>query len=175
MSDQESDAEPHGFHAMEAEILLAAGRARNLKAQALLHDEGRGTASLYVVVTGQFEVVRNIAGSTRSLATIGPGQVLALMAAFDEGPCPLAIRALAESTVIEIERKALLAFFEDEREPASTIAFKLAIMTIRQLRNATRDLAAALHAALVTPSRHGRVDSAQVACIHVANYVWSLS
>jgi CRP-like cAMP-binding protein len=138
-------------------------------------DEGSDPDSFFVIVAGEMEVSRTIAGRCCVLGIAGPGHMLAFMAAIDGGLCPLAIRALTESTLVEIDRTTLLALLASDQEPHLAIARKLALLAIRRLRSATDDLARALHFALATPGRGGRIDPRQMARIQMANHLWALA
>jgi CRP-like cAMP-binding protein len=175
LSESEPEAESTGFLLVEAERLLASGQLRSLPPESLLHESGQGTRALYIVVAGQLEVSRAIAGQARALAQVGPGQVLALMAAFDQGPCPISIRARTESKVIAIDHEALRSLVAGEDGHANDVVHKLTLLAIRRLRDATHELANALHFAVASPGRHGRIDPVRVARIQVANHVWVLS
>jgi CRP-like cAMP-binding protein len=175
LNEGDPEAEHAGFKPAEAERLLASGQLRSLPAEFRLHEGGQGTKALYIVVAGQLEISRTIAGRARVLAHVGPGQMLALMAAFDQGPCPIAVHACTECKVIALDREALSAHLAGEDRLVDEVARKLTLLAIRRLRDATHELADALHFAVASPERHGRIDPVQVARIQVANHVWVLS
>jgi len=176
LSESEPDAESYGFRESEARALLDAGSLHTIAAESLLWTEGRGVDSCVLVVAGEFEISRTLAGKPCRLGTAGPGHLLALMAVLDACPCPIVIRATTASSVVEINRNALVAMLDPSGPtPGFDVTYKLALFAIRRLRNATCDLAHALHVAVAAPGRAGRIDPLQVARIQAANHVWMLA
>ena len=103
---------------------------------------------------------------------MGPGTVLALMAALDGEPCPLSMHTLGDATVVEITRGRLLALLDPEVAAHSNLVHDLALVAIRQLRGATDELAHTLFQVLRSSPRAGRIDPAGLARIQAGNHAW---
>jgi CRP-like cAMP-binding protein len=173
LSDPECAATTDGLLALEATILLQAGRMRTMPALSPLCQEGQVTDLCFVVTAGKVEIAKMIAGKKRPLSTSGPGSVLALMAVLDGAPCSVSMQTLADVTVVEITRKSLLALLDVERNPDPAVAHRLALLGIRHLRGATDDLARALCRALGSQDQAGHFAPLELARIQARTNAWA--
>jgi CRP-like cAMP-binding protein len=157
---------------VEATALLHVGRARAVPAHTLLCQEGQITERLFVVTAGQVEIAKDFAGKIRALTTLGPGSILALMAALDGEPCAVSMRTLSDATVVEITRGSLLALLNPDQAEGASLAHELTLVAIQRLRGATDELAHTLFQALRSSPRAGRIDAASLARIQASNHAW---
>jgi len=199
MSEPSTGDMPAWLQGPEGHALLDAGQPRFLPALSTLCEEGQTLDRVFLVTSGAFEIAKYIGGQQHSLSTCGPGTLLALMPALDGEPCAVSISAREDATVVEIKRESLLALIDldgnPERvpipsrdaslpaEPAGSardqssgsspaIGTRLSLLAIRRLRNATNELAQALHCALRSPEQNGRVDAMRLARIQARGYAW---
>jgi len=172
MNTPTGDAVRGGFRSPETRALLDAGRVRSVPADSNLCEEGRGTECFFLVTSGEFEIVKCIAGKSCVVSTFGPGSLLALMPALDGAPCAVSMRAAGDATVVEITRDCLLAMIVDDGKPAAKVANRLSLLAIRRLRGATAALSQALHSALTSPEKRGRIDPMRLARIQAGSYAW---
>jgi CRP-like cAMP-binding protein len=172
LSDPESASTPAVLCGLEADTLLQAGQARAVPAHTLLCQEGRTTDRFFVVTAGLVEIAKDFGGKPRALSTLGPGSILALMAALDGGPCAVSMRTLSDATVVEITRCSLLALFDPEQATVSSLAHDLTLVAIRRLRGATDALAHTLFQALQSSPRAGRIDAGSLARIQASDHAW---
>lgn len=173
MSDSPTEKAPLIFIGSEMAELLRAGQERALSASSLLYDEGQLANHCYVVTEGTIELAQTIDGRYHALSQHGPGSILALMAALDGGPARVSMRATERVKLVEITREALCAIFGDEPRYAA-LADQLTITAIRRLRNATDELAQAIHRSLTATRRPGHMDVVDLAKIHAGNHAWKL-
>jgi CRP/FNR family transcriptional regulator, cyclic AMP receptor protein len=172
LSDPESEAQPVRLPVIEADALLQAGRARTLPAQAVLCNEGESTDRFFIVTSGEVEIAKSIAGKSFALSTTGPGSVLALMPALDGGPCAVSLRALRDTTVVEVTRSSLFSLIDPDQASASNLVYDLALVAIRRLRTATDELSQTLFQSLRSSPRAGRIDPPRMARIQADNHAW---
>ena len=172
MSEPGADSGPTGLRRPEAEALLQAGQARVMPAQSLLCEEGKITDRFFFVAAGTVEISKSIAGTRRTLATSGTGSVLALMAALDGAPSAVSMRTQSDATVVEITRSRLLAMLDSEEPTDANLVHALTLVAICRLRSATDELAQALHHALRSSLRAGRMDPCSLARIQAGNHAW---
>jgi CRP-like cAMP-binding protein len=172
MTEPGSSDVPEWFQGPDADRLLGSGKNRFLPAQSTLCAEGEILDRFFLVVSGEFEIAKHIAGRHCALSICGPGTVLALMPALDGEPCAVSIRAYVDASVVEIKREALLGLLEQPPEAIPEIANRLSLLAIRRLRSATDELAQALHCAIRSPGQRGRVDAGKLALIQAHGYAW---
>lgn len=101
--------------------------------------EGEQSTEVYIVLSGQVEVVTELTEDTTSLIILGAGQSFGEMALLDAGPRSATIRCIsAEATLLTFSRDELLAFWDKEcrvgyrmiLNVARDLAFKLRIRNL---------------------------------------------
>ncbi|MCL5998746.1 MAG: cyclic nucleotide-binding domain-containing protein [Chloroflexi bacterium] len=70
----------------------------------LLIEEGAMGDSLYIVLSGEFEVTKHSAQEEVVLATLGVGEVVGEMALLEQTPRSASVRALQESSVLKVSQ-----------------------------------------------------------------------
>ena len=138
MNDQPHDSEKIAKPLPGAYALLKSGTPVSIPAEAVLCQEGRTTSNCYFLTQGQIGIEKVIHGKPRKLAMLGPGAMVALMAALDGAPASITAKALLDSTVIEIAPKGLEGLLASEEKEALSASTLLAVHGIRCLRDATQ-------------------------------------
>jgi uncharacterized membrane protein len=99
------------FHGMDAAALHRITlrlKERRLETGELLFSEGETGTALYVVATGEIEVLVGRGGREVTLARLGPRSHLGEMALLDDTPRSTSARAAAASTLLEVPREVFL-------------------------------------------------------------------
>jgi CRP-like cAMP-binding protein len=174
MSKSDAEADLAGIAGSELAHLLRASQLRVLPASTLLCGEGQPASLCHVVAEGTVEVTRTLPGGQHVISTHGPGSILALLAAFDGGPCRVSMRAVEEVKVLAIDREGLLAIFGVEDNGQAALADRLTVAAIRRLRRAIDELAQVIHRSLTAPVRPGRLEVPDLALIHAGNHAWKV-
>ena len=109
----ESLADVWLFSGMEKEQLqqLAAFTfTKTFKAGDVIAEEGRTGNALYVILTGQVEVLKGYRTETPlRLAALNPGEFFGEMALLEESPRSATVRATQETTCVGVDRWLFLA------------------------------------------------------------------
>ena len=112
-----SDLAPESIERLEAFTFR-----KSFKPGELIFEEGRTGNGLYVVVSGEVEVIKGLQGGRpQTLAKLGPGEPFGEMALLGEWPRSASVRAIDAVECAGMDRWVFLAHLE--REPA--IAVKL--------------------------------------------------
>jgi HEAT repeat protein len=98
----------------------------------ILCHEGEEGKSLFVIVSGEVEVVKGTKAERRTLALRGPGEVIGEMAIIESAPRMATLRARGEVRLLVIEGEAFKAILHDRPEVASALLISLG----RRLRQA---------------------------------------
>ncbi|MBI2389224.1 MAG: cyclic nucleotide-binding domain-containing protein [Deltaproteobacteria bacterium] len=92
----------------DCDAMLSLIKARRGAAGDVLFAEGDATTSLLVIAEGHLAVrVRGSDGAPVDVASLGPGEVVGEMAAFDPSPRSATVVARAPTLVVELTREAL--------------------------------------------------------------------
>ncbi len=169
---KESEGEAEGLRNPEAQAWLRIGQSRSVPAMSWLCEEGRITTSFFVLYAGEVEVAKSVGGEQQLLSTLGPGSTLALLPALDGMPCAVSMRALTDAEVVEIGGASFRALMAAEDAAGSQLGFDLACLAVRRLRSATVELGKALHQAVASPDRAGRIDRSRLMQIQAGNHAW---
>ncbi|MEX2426476.1 MAG: ATP-binding protein [Thermomicrobiaceae bacterium] len=84
--------------------LIIAGSQRVEEPGTTIIQEGARGESLFVILSGEVEVLRDAGDSETTLARFGPGAFVGEMALVDEGPRTASVRTIEQSNVLEITR-----------------------------------------------------------------------
>ncbi len=99
--------------------------------------EGQTGNGLYVVTSGQVEVVKGVAGNTKRLAILATGDFFGEMSLLDEWPRSATVRALEETTCLGIDRWLFLGQLRKDPQLAMVMLQAMA----RRLRETDARLA----------------------------------
>jgi CRP-like cAMP-binding protein len=174
LTNQTHAGEATGGPVPGAYALLKSGPPVSVPAEAVLCQEGRPTSNCYFLTQGQIGIEKVIHGKPRKLAMLGPGAMVALMAALDGAPASITAKALLDSTVIEIAPKGLTGLLASEEKEALSASTLLAVHGIRCLREVTQNLASILCESMSQPNASGHLDLLSAARIQANTHGWQL-
>ena len=83
--------------------------------------QGATGGSMYVILQGQVEVVREVAGQEIRMAVLGEGEFVGEMEIFEDRVCVATVRALGEVRAITVDKRNLLRQITED----PTLAFHL--------------------------------------------------
>ncbi|MCS6915951.1 MAG: cyclic nucleotide-binding domain-containing protein [Myxococcales bacterium] len=126
----------------DLEILVSVAPPMLYPDGALLCVEGRPASSCFLLVRGAVEVLKNMGGIHRVLATLSPGAFVGQMALVDHTPRSASVRAVGEAVVLTLERADFDKLLQARSPLALRFQQEIAIAGVRQLRLATARLAA---------------------------------
>jgi signal transduction histidine kinase len=95
-----------GLALFDLERLVELSDTLELRAGATLMREGEPGDSMYLVITGELEIVKDHGERESALAVRGPGEVVGEMALLEDAPRSATVRALADSHLVVIGRQA---------------------------------------------------------------------
>ena len=102
----------------------------NLSAGETLFNAGEPGESLYVVRSGEVELfIKDTAGQRIPLAMVGAGEVFGELALLDRSPRTATAIAMADSTLLELDRDDLLLLFQGSPTAALRLLAALGRMT----------------------------------------------
>ena len=113
------------------DALRAAGRERSYPAGSMVAEAGTPIDRFIYVEQGEIEVVDPLTGGRYVPSTLGPTQFVGEVAFLSGGNFNLSMRACADTRVIEVERKAMLALMANIPEMSDII---LTVYTARRRR-----------------------------------------
>jgi signal transduction histidine kinase len=90
------------------ELLCAQAEPMTLAAGETLIEEGTTGDSMFVVLTGELDVVKQSGDGELPLARVGPGAIQGEMAAIEERPRTASVRAVGDVEVLRVSRDALI-------------------------------------------------------------------
>ena len=95
-----------GLGQSDLDMLEQRSRTIELQVGDVLMREGTPGGSLYVILEGEFEIVKRSASQEVLLAVRGPGEVIGEMSLLDQTPRTATVRSLAASRLLEIDQEA---------------------------------------------------------------------
>jgi CRP-like cAMP-binding protein len=129
----------------ELEYVADLGRPRKFRAGDTIFDEGELGDSLYVVESGEVEVMRRDAtGAAKVIAVLGPREFFGEMSLIDKEYRSATVRAKTDCEVLHITAENLTAFRKQFRDGFTFIIINIARMLSTRLREANTRLTARL-------------------------------
>ncbi len=107
------------------------GEPVELAAGEQLAGEGEPGDAMFVIVSGELQVVKRSRTSEVPIAALGPGEIVGEMAIFEAQPRNATVRAVTETRVIRIAREEILAILQTR--PSVTLSMLRTMMG--RLRN----------------------------------------
>jgi CRP-like cAMP-binding protein len=104
----------------EIHLVAAIAEVESYGADDLMFGEGEPGDRLCLIVSGEVEVVKDLAGDARVLSTLCEGSSLGEMALFDDQPRSASARCVANCTVLSISKPAITELIH--RHPAIAVA-----------------------------------------------------
>jgi signal transduction histidine kinase len=102
------------------------GEPMELRGGEVLAGEGEPGDALYVIVSGELQVVKRSHASDVPIALLGPGEIVGEMAIFEAQPRMASVRAVSPTRVIRIERDAILELLRTR--PSATLSMLRTVM-----------------------------------------------
>jgi CRP/FNR family cyclic AMP-dependent transcriptional regulator len=116
--------------------------AATAKAGEFIFREGDLTSDLYILEEGRVELIRQDGGSSRVVATLGPGELFGELALLEDQPRDLTARAVEDATLLKFDYATLIDLIRENPQ--------IALHGMRRLSRRLRDQEKALVSA---PSR----------------------
>jgi CRP-like cAMP-binding protein len=118
---------------LDVDWLSSHGSTQRVSKGAVLIEEGRPIAGLYIVLDGLFEVLVSPTGK-KILGRMGAGEILGEISFVDSRPPTTTVQALADSTVLFISREVLGAKLKQDGAFAARFYRALAMFLSHRLR-----------------------------------------
>jgi len=126
----------------ELEYVADLSRPRRVKAGETIFEEGELGDSVYVVATGEVEVVRkDAAGKPQLIATLGPQQFFGEMSLIDKEYRSATVKAKTECELLHLTAENLTTFRKQHRDGFTFVIINIARMLSARLRDANVRLA----------------------------------
>lgn len=125
--------------------IIEVGRATVYQKGDVILNRGDQSTEVYVLLSGQVEVVSELSENATSYVILGAGQSFGEMALLDAGPRSAAIRCVsAEAQILALGRDALLTFWQRHCEVAYMMLFNIArdLAFKLRIRNLTQEMGA---------------------------------
>lgn len=133
------DLPPHyPLDTEDLRLLASVGRQRYLDDSEMLCKEGDTGSAAYFLIEGSLDVLREIGGDFRLLATIPKGGVVGQLSLLDSRVRSASLRSRGKVRVLELERETFLGLVRKTNPFAIRFQEHVCVTGIRQLRCATR-------------------------------------
>ncbi|MGH8705550.1 MAG: cyclic nucleotide-binding domain-containing protein [Burkholderiales bacterium] len=157
----------------EISAIASLAEAQKLAPGKELFREGDSGDGLYLVVSGEIDVVKRAPGNERSLARLGAGEVLGEMSLLTEDSRSATGRATVETTVLRLPAKRFRALLEQGSPAALKVVARIAEVIARRLATTNAkviELADKLESAGSAPRK---LNEQELAELHRTLQVWS--
>jgi signal transduction histidine kinase len=111
--------------------IAESGSPLELASGELLAEEGEPGDALFVIVTGELQVVKKSQSAEVPIAVLGPGEIVGEMAIFEAQPRNASVRAVTPTRVIRIARDEIVELLNTR--PSATLSMLRTVMG--RLRN----------------------------------------
>jgi CRP-like cAMP-binding protein len=120
--------------------LLDAAATRTRLPDEYFFREGDHAESMFVLESGEIDVLRRYAGREHLLARLGAGDCFGEMALLDLLPRSASVRAVSPCTAIELSSASLFRLYETDLEQFALVQMNVARELSRRLREADERL-----------------------------------
>jgi CRP/FNR family transcriptional regulator, cyclic AMP receptor protein len=129
----------------ELEYVSELSRPRKLAAAQSVFEEGELGDSLYVIVSGEVEVLRRDAGGEQKvIAVLNPPEFFGEMSLIDKEYRSATIRARSDAELLQLTAENLTTFRKQHRDGFTFVVINIARVLSARLRDANTRLAARL-------------------------------
>lgn len=129
----------------ELEYVSDLSRPRKLPTSQVLFEEGELGDSLYVIVSGEVEVLRRDAtGEQKVIAVLNPPEFFGEMSLIDKEYRSATIRARTDAELLQLTAENLTTFRKQYRDGFTFVVINIARVLSARLRDANTRLAARL-------------------------------
>jgi CRP-like cAMP-binding protein len=122
------------FTDAQLETLLRIAPPKTYRGGTMLCREGAIGDGCFIIVRGAVEVLRQINGKSRVLATLRSGSMVGQMALVDAAPRSASVRTAEDSIILPLQRDAFTQLLQSADSLAIRFQEQIAIAGIRQLR-----------------------------------------
>jgi CRP-like cAMP-binding protein len=127
----------------ELEGIAELSRPRKFAAGQVVFEEGELGDSVYVIATGDVEIVRrDAAGASKVLAVLGERQFFGEMSLIDKEYRSATVRARSDCELLHLTAENLTTFRKQHRDGFTFVIINIARMLSARLREANTQLAA---------------------------------
>ncbi len=131
----------HGLHDRQLRRVLQAMQKRQYYEGEIVFEEGRAGQSVFVIRSGQVELVRRASGEkAKVLARLGSGQIFGEMALVDRQPRTATARIAEDGELYLLDAIALESLVRRDAEIGVDIMRNIAIVLSALLRKANEEL-----------------------------------
>lgn len=120
----------------ELEYIAELSRPRRFLAGQVIFDEGELGDSIYVVASGEVEVMRRDEGAQRLIASLGTQQFFGEMSLIDKDYRSATVRAKVDSELLHLTAENLTTFRKQHRDGFTFVIINIARMLSARLREA---------------------------------------
>lgn len=147
------------YGAEDLDLLAYIATLRSFAAREVLMAQGTEGDACFLLVTGEVAVSRGGPGSSPAgaLATLGPGALVGQLALLDRAPRSATVTALVDTMALEVREDAFANLVRASSPIALRFQEQVALAGVRQLRVATRSLAASAERESLSPLSSGRM------------------
>jgi CRP-like cAMP-binding protein len=128
----------------ELEVLAELSRPRRYVRGQVIVEEGELGDSLYVLVSGEVEVLRRDGSEDKALARLEPPEFFGEMALIDREQRSATVRAASEVTALQLTAQNFTAFRKHSRDGFTFVVINIARTLSSRLRQADARLASRL-------------------------------
>jgi CRP/FNR family cyclic AMP-dependent transcriptional regulator len=155
----------------EVEAIAAIAETREIPAGREIFREGDPGDGLFLVVSGEIDIVKQSPGGARSLAQLGPGAILGEISLLTSEARSATGRAIADTRVLHLPMQR----FRKLQDEGSTAALKMvaAIAEVLSRRLATMNVKVIDLAAKLEGKAQPGAKEKELADLHRAMHVWS--
>ena len=129
----------------ELEYVAELARPRRFSAGQVVFEEGELGDSLYVIVSGDMEILRrDTSGEQKVIATLSPPQFFGEMSLIDKEYRSATVRARTDAELLHLTAENLTTFRKQYRDGFTFVVINIARVLSSRLRDANTRLAARL-------------------------------
>lgn len=129
----------------ELEYVAELARPRRVPGGQVIFDEGELGDSIYIVATGEVDVLRaDASGAAKVIATLGPQQFFGEMSLIDKDYRSATVKAKSDCELLHLTAENLTTFRKHHRDGFTFVIINIARMLSARLREANGKLAARL-------------------------------
>ena len=132
-----------GLTPEELEVIIQVGQDRLYKKRDVILNRGDQSTEVYVLISGQVEVISELSEDATSFVILGAGQSFGEMALLDAGPRSAAIRCVSEEAeILAFGRDVLLDFWDAHCDVGCKMLFNVArdLAFKLRIRNLTHEM-----------------------------------
>ncbi len=140
------------FTTEELGVLVTVAAPRAITAGTVLFKEGDAGHSCILLVEGDLQVFRIMAGRQQPIALLKPGALVGQLALVDRAPRSATVRAGTDAKVLEFARDDFDRLLYAQSPLALRFQEQIAVAGARQLRTSTEQLARIIEATKASPA-----------------------